>query len=126
MVLEDLREINGWLLNGKRRTRAELNNRYPTFDTSMVLTDEDVLWQAEILEEDESVRARVNRALSFLWEREEENIAVVAHGGLFKKMIDGNFLVSSDLDGKFENCELKSCSFEMVDGKFELQELPVC
>ena len=92
----------------------------------MVLTDEDVLWQAEILEEDESVRARVNRALSFLWEREEENIAVVAHGGLFKKMIDGNFLVSSDLDGKFENCELKSCSFEMVDGKFELQELPVC
>ena len=125
-MAENLREINGWLLNGKRRTRSELHLRYPRYDQSNVLTDEDVLWRPEGLEEDESVRARVNGALKFIWERPETIVAVVAHGGLFKKMCDGNKMVRTVNDiGRFENCQLKSCTIKWneEEGVFEVEEL---
>ena len=61
-ILEDLREINGWMVNGKRRRRSQLADLYSAdgWDLSNIATDEDVLFNPEELEGDKSVRDRAN------------------------------------------------------------------
>jgi hypothetical protein len=41
---EGWREVNGWLLNAKRRCTSELQQLYPAVDFSHVVEEEDVTW----------------------------------------------------------------------------------
>ena len=126
LMHESLREITGWLLNGKRRTRSELSELYPEYDQGNILTDEDVLWKPEELESDKSVRARANSAIEFIWNRPETTVAVVAHGGLLKNMLCGNPFVRTVTEvGRFENCEMKTCTLQWNegDGVFDVEEI---
>ncbi|GMH75112.1 hypothetical protein TL16_g11217 [Triparma laevis f. inornata] len=121
LVFEDLREVNGWLVNAKRRRRSELEDKWTQYDFG-TLTEEDELWQEEKLEDDESVVKRINSALKMISELPQKNIAVVAHGGLFRKMTD--MVVTRGDISRFNNCELKTCKFDVdVDGQFVLEEI---
>lgn len=115
VVLEDIREINGMLLNGKRRTRSELKAQYyPIWNFDHIQCEEDNPWNKwgpERLEDDESVRARAHAALVWIWERPERDIALVAHGGIFNLLTNGHPLVEvgPGVNNRFGNCELRNC-----------------
>ena len=164
-VLEDLREISGWMVNAKRRRSSELAKLHTGWDvTSNVLTEEvraservkvdahavwpvfytsyahglffyasyahglfrssqDDFFDPAKLESDDSVRRRANAALKWIWEREESAIAVVAHGGLFHKLIHDNEKVRAHKAPlRFQNCQLEECSFRYLQEEdiFEL------
>ena len=118
---ENLREISGYLLNGKRRPRIELRERYPQWDFSALETEEDELWSAT-LETDEAARERAYRAVRWAWERPEQELALVAHGGLFMLCFDhqhpGLQVVSSSTGAaskRFGNCELRTFRLALRD-----------
>ena len=84
---DDLRERSGWLLNAKRRDRDALAAKFPGCDFGQLQTLEDELW-TEDLEPTAQTAARGYAFLRWLSEREEVEIAVVAHGGLFAYMLN--------------------------------------
>ncbi|GMH68545.1 hypothetical protein TrVE_jg3258 [Triparma verrucosa] len=121
LVCDDLREISGWLVNAKRRRRSELEAKWTGWDFKS-LTEEDELWEEDRLEDDESVVARINSALKMISELPQSNIAVVAHGGLFRKMTES--VVTKGEISRFNNCELKTCTFDVdAFGNFVLEEI---
>jgi broad specificity phosphatase PhoE len=81
---EGFREINGWLYNAQRKTKAELQNQYPQWDFSLLSTDHDALWSPEL----ETTLACGERGYEgLLWmmqQRVEQSILLVTHGGLLK------------------------------------------
>ena len=86
------------------------------------MTEEDELWEEDRLEDDESVVARINSALKMISELPQSNIAVVAHGGLFRKMT-GSVVTKGEIS-RFNNCELKTCTFDVdAFGNFVLEEI---
>ena len=129
LSLEGIREISGYLLNGKRRSATELAALYGNggWDFSELPTDEDEAW-GEALESNESARERGYESLRWIWERPEREIAVVAHGGLFMLLLDGRHggveLAGKDgkLSTRFGNCELRTVRLTVVppsdDGAF--------
>jgi len=58
LILEEVREINGLLLNGQRRTKSVIEQLYPSWDCSRLTTEEDESWTEHELEGDDSVRGR--------------------------------------------------------------------
>ncbi|GMI36070.1 hypothetical protein TrCOL_g4431 [Triparma columacea] len=123
IILEEVREINGLLLNGKRRKRSMLEKLYPHWDFSGVSNDDDVDWTADELESDESVRARGLKALDLLWRRNETEIAIVAHGGFFRKLFSSSSVVVKDDVARFSNCECKAMKFVRKDGVYSIEQV---
>eukprot|EP00520_Triparma_pacifica_P013534 CAMPEP_0118658006 /NCGR_PEP_ID=MMETSP0785-20121206/14327_1 /TAXON_ID=91992 /ORGANISM="Bolidomonas pacifica, Strain CCMP 1866" /LENGTH=189 /DNA_ID=CAMNT_0006550973 /DNA_START=23 /DNA_END=592 /DNA_ORIENTATION=+ len=115
VVLEEVREINGLLLNGQRRKKSVLAERYPEWDFSRITNEEDSDWSPDELEDDESVVKRGLKALNFIWEREETEIAVVAHGGWFRKVLGMGVVVEGGVE-RFNNCELKEMTLKKREG----------
>lgn len=113
VCVELFREINGWLLNAKRRTKTDLQERFydPLWDFSG-LSMEDETW-TETLESEESCAERYYQGLLWLLrDREEEFILTVAHGGLLRfGMVDHPNVRVVDQRGRdekrFGNCELR-------------------
>lgn len=108
-VLEELREINGLLLNAKRRPRGELEVAYPHWDFS-AMREQDELWTEE-LESKEACAERGCRALGQIWDAEESEVLVVAHGGLFSFLfggLDPRVRADERLRARFGNCEVRS------------------
>ena len=117
---DDLRERSGWLLNAKRRPRAELAAKFPLCDfaPSLLPTEEDTLWTEE-LEAPEATAERGYRFLRWLAQRPETDIAVVAHGGLFQYLLNSlrpRVVASEAARQRFHNTELRSLSMEWADG----------
>ena len=87
IILENLREINGWLLNAKRLTKAQLRDKFPAWDFSLMEDEEDVLWQPDELEDKESTAERGYQALLWTLARDENCIAIAGTlsiiGGVF-------------------------------------------
>lgn len=111
LVLEELREISGLLLNAKRRPRSELEELYPAWDFSSI-AQADELWTAE-LEAEEACAERGYQALQHIWATEEDEVLLVAHGGLFSFLFNGKCpRVRADgrLGARFENCEVRSAT----------------
>jgi broad specificity phosphatase PhoE len=81
---EGFREINGWLLNGKRHTRTQLEATFPRWNFSLLSTNEDVQWTVQL----ETVKSCMERGYNgLLWmmkERPEQSILLVSHGALLK------------------------------------------
>ncbi|GMH70033.1 hypothetical protein TrRE_jg2389 [Triparma retinervis] len=122
IILEELREINGLLLNGKRREKSALEELYPHWDFSGVSNEEDVDWTADELESDESVVARGLRALDLIWEREETEIAVIAHGGFFRKLFSSPSIRNNNV-ARFSNCECKALKLGRKDGVYDVEQV---
>ena len=136
VVLESLREINGALLNAKRRERADLERTFhPTWDFGL-LPETDESWTEE-LEPQEECAERGYQSLLWLAKRPERFIVVVAHGGLLQfvlrdhpdvSVLDGRTGVDSgtgpngdddgdgkrrSVEGRFSNCEARAFDLEV-------------
>mmetsp|Transcript_22510 Transcript_22510/g.45931 ORF Transcript_22510/g.45931 Transcript_22510/m.45931 type:complete len:268 (+) Transcript_22510:244-1047(+) len=111
---DDLRERSGWMLNAKRRTRAELDARPPpAVDTRTALWSEaDELWQPDELEPTAACAERGYQLLRWISEeRTEAEVAVVGHGGLFAYLLNEHpkvHALDTRASARFENCELRT------------------
>jgi len=83
VVHESFREINGLLLNAKRRSRSELSTRFPHWDLDLVQDEHDTTWTTD-LESQSDCGERGYRGLLWLRNRQENRILLVAHGGLLR------------------------------------------
>ena len=125
VVIEDIREVNGLLLNGKRRARSELQRIFPEWDFSDLRADEDHLWTSE-LEAPESVRERAYRALSDIAQRPERAILVSAHGGLLKHILSHPQVTVDGNSERLSNCELRKYAMRVKEGGIHLEFLDSC
>ena len=138
VAIESIRERNGLLLNGKRRSRSALGDMHPYCDFSLLPDEEDVLWREEALESEASTRARAHESLEWIMAQPETDVLCAAHGGIYSALFadakapevswsdssEGS-LVEEDaaacaergvevvlapgLTARFGNCELRSC-----------------
>ena len=127
VCVEELREWCGQLVNSKRRTASQLKERFPFVDVSH-LPEDDERWDAEVLEEEASVARRGMAALAWLARRPEDNIAVVAHGGLLAVTFDpedhgGHSCVEAPnpCTKRFSNCEVRTVQLITRDGGFRVR-----
>ena len=132
LVLESLREINGWLLNAKRRSRSDLEKDFPTWDFSELEDEEDSLWTEE-LETQPDCAERGYLSLLSLVKRPEQKMVVVAHGGLLRFTMnmhprvgvrDGRNGSKADdaaeircSKSRFGNCEVRAYELDLVFDK---------
>lgn len=117
VCIEDFREVNGWLLNAKRRDRSVLESTFPAWDFGNI-AERDELWTTE-LEEQVDCAHRGFSGLRWLLNRPEDNILLVCHGGILRfmmnlipdhvRVVDGRTCGNTDRDAKarFGNCELR-------------------
>ncbi|XP_022984822.1 phosphoglycerate mutase-like protein 1 isoform X2 [Cucurbita maxima] len=97
----------------KRRNISDYQFLFPAVDFSLIESDEDVLWKADIRETKEELAARGLQFLNWLWTRKEKEIAVVTHSGfLFHTLTafgnDCHPSVKKEICTQFANCELRS------------------
>jgi broad specificity phosphatase PhoE len=118
LCTDSVREILGMLLNGKRRLKSELAALYPHWDFEAVESEEDVLWEAwgDELEGADATKMRAHACLEWLWYREEQDIALVGHGGIFSLLTNDHAFVEcgAGVGARFANCELRSCRLELA------------
>ncbi|XP_043709860.1 phosphoglycerate mutase-like protein 1 [Telopea speciosissima] len=97
----------------KRRSITEYKPLFPAIDFSLIESDEDILWKADIREPNEEVGARGMKFINWLLTLKEKEIAVVTHSGfLFHTLIsfgnDCHAVVKNEICKHFANCELRS------------------
>lgn len=134
IVLENLREINGWLLNAKRRERSDLEKRFHSSWDFSQITQKDEAW-TEVLETQPDCAERGYLSLLSLSQRPEKSIAVVSHGGLLRftmndhpnvSVLDGRNGGSRDgedigdnkrcVKSRFGNCEVRAFDMKISEG----------
>lgn len=131
VCLEDLREHNGLLLNGKRRSKDELAKDFPEWNFDDLLPGQDKLWSKE-LESIDSVAERGYNVLHWIWDRRKlhSNIAIAGHGSLFHQLLNNHkhILADDELRIRFENCELRQCIMTAIDSEersiWKLSQIP--
>ena len=124
---ELFREVNGDMLNVKRRNRSELIRSFPDWNFDDV-EEEDLLWTPE-MEDLDLVAERGYLGLKWLMERPEEKILLVSHGGILKYMMERQpQIVLKDersesggkpVDSRFDNCEIRCYRLEWLDDEGE-------
>jgi len=115
VLMEKWREISGYLLNAQRRPASELQQLHPSIDCTQ-LTEDDKLW-TDVLEEKDNCAERAYQGLKDIWHRDEENIIVVAHGGIFAfMMLHPNIKPDEAMSQRFSNCEIRSCELTVSEG----------
>ncbi|XP_048134828.1 phosphoglycerate mutase-like protein 1 isoform X2 [Rhodamnia argentea] len=65
----------------KRSSVTDYQFLFPGVDFSLIESDEDILWKADVRETKEELAARGIKFLNWLWTRKEKEIAVVTHSG---------------------------------------------
>ncbi|KAJ9674096.1 hypothetical protein PVL29_023567 [Vitis rotundifolia] len=113
LALELCREHLGVHPCDKRRSIHEYRPLFPAIDFSLIESDDDVLWTADVREKDEDVASRGMKFMNWLWTRKEKEIAVVSHSGFMFHALsafgnDCHPLVKSEICKHFANCELRS------------------
>ncbi|KAL3797420.1 hypothetical protein HJC23_010546 [Cyclotella cryptica] len=119
VAIEHFREINGKLLNAKRRPRPVLETIFPHWNFSHV-PHMDESWTEE-LEPHHECSERGYRGLLWVMQQQEKNVLLVSHGGLLKLvmndhprvvLVDGRKQMQQDkircVSERFGNCELRS------------------
>ena len=124
---EEFREINGYLLNAKRRSLSAIRQIFPSWNLDYLEHEEDVLWTPK-LESNEACRERGYQGLQWILQRPEKKILLVAHGGILRYTMtehpnvlvkdarrqsavdnnndDGDTTIRP-VDARFDNCELR-------------------
>lgn len=132
LVDESFREINGLLLNAKRRSKSELSRIFPRWSLDGVVGEHDEDWTEDELEDKRDCGERGYQGLVGLMRREEKRMLLVAHGGLLRLVMaehpkvvvrDGrrSEAESDSCEGRrssqarFGNCELRRYQMEWAD-----------
>ncbi|XP_027334658.1 phosphoglycerate mutase-like protein 1 [Abrus precatorius] len=97
----------------KRRSISEYQYLFPAIDFSLIDSNDDTWWKADVRETKEELAARGMKFMKWLWTREEKEIAIVTHKAFLFHTLSafGNYshpLVKKDLSKLFANCELRS------------------
>lgn len=113
VAVEPCREHLGVHWCDRRRSITEYMTLFPAIDFSLIESDADVLWKAEVRESNEELADRGIRFLNWLWTRKEKEIAVVTHSGFLIHTLsaygnDCHPSVKSEICKPFSNCELRS------------------
>ncbi|XP_047949921.1 phosphoglycerate mutase-like protein 1 isoform X3 [Salvia hispanica] len=113
VAVEICREHLGVHPCDKRRSISEYQSLFPAVDFSLIESDDDVLWKADVRETKDEVAARGMNFMNWLFTRKEKEIAIVTHNGfLFHTLAAfGNGfhpLVKKEISRRFANCELRS------------------
>jgi len=120
VCLEDFREINGKLLNAKRRTRTELEDLYPQWNFDYIpMADES--WTEELEEKDECAKRGYN-GLLWIAKQPEQKVMVACHGGLLNLTLNTNRnIVLLDRRRKADSDEEQRCITKRF-GNCEMRE----
>lgn len=102
IAIEDVRELNGWLLNAQRQSRTALQAKFPHWNFDNLAQDADGHWTPE-LESIESCTERGYRGFCWLLERPEDHIALVSHGGILRYTMQEHDLVQVHSERQQEN-----------------------
>ncbi|XWS21361.1 hypothetical protein CRYUN_Cryun30bG0049000 [Craigia yunnanensis] len=115
IAYELCRERMGKYECDKRRTISQYRSRFPAVDFSLIENEDDNLWKADERETHEAVKERGMKFIKWLWERKENEIAVVSHGVFLQQamieLINNNEcypLMDDDPRSRFKNCEIRS------------------
>jgi len=113
MAVELCREHWGVLPCDKRRSISEYQPIFPAIDFSLTETDEDTSWQPDVREKEEEITARGRAFINWLWTRNENQIAIVSHGGFLRHTLalfgnDCHPSIRDAIQKDFTNCELRS------------------
>ncbi|CAI0401048.1 unnamed protein product [Linum tenue] len=97
----------------QRRSISDYQFLFPAIDFSLIETDEDTVWKADVRETTEELAARGLKFLKWLWTRTEKEIAIVTHSGFLFHTLnafgsDCHPLVKKEICKRFSNCELRS------------------
>ncbi|KAK7400405.1 hypothetical protein VNO78_11611 [Psophocarpus tetragonolobus] len=97
----------------RRRSVSEYQYLFPAVDFSLLDSDEDTWWKANVRETKEELAARGLKFLNWLWTRKEKDIAIVTHSGFLFHTLnafgsDCHPLVKKEISKHFANCELRS------------------
>ncbi|KAL7002954.1 hypothetical protein U1Q18_004114 [Sarracenia purpurea var. burkii] len=97
----------------RRRSISEYQCLFPAVDFSLIESDEDILWHADIRETKEELQARGMKFMNWLWTRKEREIAIITHSGfLFHTLSafgnDCHPSVKKEICKHYANCELRS------------------
>lgn len=121
--VDDFREVNGNLLNGKRRTKSELLAKYPHWNFDSLLGEHDESWTPEMEDFGATAERGYRGLVALLTGNEtERNILLVCHGGILRYTMNIHPLVHLEdqrttsttnpkdqkaIDSRFDNCELR-------------------
>ncbi|KAK6136438.1 hypothetical protein DH2020_029794 [Rehmannia glutinosa] len=113
LAVEHCREHLGVHPCDKRRSISEYQCLFPAVDFSLIESDDDSLWKADVRETKEELAARGMNFMNWLFTRKEKEIAIVTHSGfLFHTLAafgnDCHPLVKKEISSHFANCELRS------------------
>ncbi|KAL1831423.1 hypothetical protein ACET3Z_001074 [Daucus carota] len=97
----------------KRRSVSEYQYLFPAIDFSLIESDEDLLWKANIRETQQELAERGRKFFNWLWTRKEKEIAIVTHSGFLFHTLkefgnDCNPSMRKEICKHFANCELRS------------------
>ncbi|KAF7005954.1 hypothetical protein CFC21_021034 [Triticum aestivum] len=97
----------------KRSSITKYRTLFPAIDFSLIENDEDVLWEPDVRETNESVALRGMKFFDWLWTREEKEIAIVSHSGFLYHTLnmygkECHPTIAEELGKHFANCELRS------------------
>ncbi|GAA0157328.1 phosphatase [Lithospermum erythrorhizon] len=113
LAVELCREHLGVHPCDKRRSISEYECLFPAVDFSLIESDEDTLWEADVRETKEDLAARGIKFMNWLLTREEKEIAVVTHSGFLAHTLitfghDCHPIMQKEISKHFANCELRS------------------
>uniref|UniRef100_A0ACD5YAH6 Uncharacterized protein n=2 Tax=Avena sativa TaxID=4498 RepID=A0ACD5YAH6_AVESA len=129
LAVEACREHLGVHPCDKRSSITKYRTLFPAIDFSLIENDEDVLWEPDVRETDESVAARGMKFIDWLWTREEKEIAIVSHSGFLYHTLnmygkECHPTIADELGKHFNNCELRS--MVLVDRSMLGSGAPTC
>ena len=113
LAVEACREHLGVHPCDKRSSVTKYRTLFPAIDFSLIENDEDVLWEPDVRETNESVALRGMKFFDWLWTREEKEIAIVSHSGFLYHTLnmygkECHPTIAEELGKHFANCELRS------------------
>ncbi|XP_022768523.1 phosphoglycerate mutase-like protein 1 isoform X2 [Durio zibethinus] len=113
LAVELCREHLGVHPCDRRKSITEYRPVFPAIDFSLIESNEDSLWEANIREKNEEVAVRGMKFLNWLWTRKEKEIAIVTHSSFLYHTLsafgsDCHPSVKSEICKHFANCELRS------------------
>ncbi|CAL9214356.1 unnamed protein product [Arabidopsis halleri] len=129
VALEICRERMGLYPCDRRASITTRRTCFPEIDFTMIESDEDALWQDKEREKLEDVATRGLHFVKWLWERPENEIAIVSHGIFLQQTLRAlhekvGIPLEDSLLTRFANCELRSIRIEKSD--MEADTLTTC
>ncbi|KAL1159615.1 hypothetical protein V6Z11_A07G009400 [Gossypium hirsutum] len=103
----------------KGRSRGSISqcrSRFPQIDFSLIEREDDILWEADERESNESVAAKGIKFIKWLLARKEKEIAVVSHGVFLQQTLialknEFDSSIEKEFLTPFGNCEIRSLKF---------------